>query len=133
MRLIIGHEKAPDPYPWQPEGFLRQFSRASAHDVELFRQAEAALGTGPKLNLEAAIKILHGISVDDRMRGNSYQDLALSLVGWHFGKMIRSGQFANNAEVAQWIRANLGASAARSSRQSQAGSKRSAQPDQVTH
>ena len=133
LRLIIGHEKAPDPYPWQPEGFLRQFSRASAHDVELFRQAEAALGTGPKLNLEAAIKILHGISVDDRMRGNSYQDLALSLVGWHFGKMIRSGQFANNAEVAQWIRANLGASAAQSSRQSQAGSKRSAQPDQVTH
>jgi hypothetical protein len=60
------------------------------------------------------VRILRGIRVDERMRGNSYQDLALSLVGWRLGRMIRAGQFSNTSEVATWIRTNLGAASATS-------------------
>ena len=42
------------------------------------------------------------------MRGNSHQDLRLSLVGWRFGQLVQGGRFADRYAAAGWLRANLG-------------------------
>jgi RHS repeat-associated protein len=124
LRLIIGHEKAPDPLPGQPEQFLRQFNRATDADIQVFRKAELALGSGHRLNIAEAMVILRQISIDSSMRGNSYEDLALSLVGWHFGRLLREGHFTSTAQVADWLRVNLGGHAPSWSAQSSPSSVR---------
>lgn len=96
-----------------PLNFETQYKAATSEDVEVFKRAEKALGTGPKLNLEAALKVLKGdknnkgIAVDPSKKGNSYQDLLLSLVGWRLGQDIASGRIKDRKEVATWIRTNL--------------------------
>lgn len=122
LRLMIGHEKAPDPLPLQPEQILRQFSRATAADVQVFRQAERALGSGHRLDIASAMIILRQIRVDPSMRGNSYQDLALSLVGWRFGRLLREGHFTSSTQAADWLRVNLGGRAQTWSAQSSSSS-----------
>src|SRR5262249_42735642 len=58
LRLIIGHEKVADSM--NPSNFITQYAAASAHDVEVFRRADVALGPGPKLDLHAALNVLKG-------------------------------------------------------------------------
>jgi len=87
--------------------FRRQFRATTDADVQAFRHAASALGSGPTLNLQAAEPFLNQITIDPSMRGCSIQDLRLSLAGWHLGMSIRSGNFSNGVEVASWIRNNL--------------------------
>ena len=109
LRFAIGHEKVPDPILGDPRGlvqFPQQFTSATAEDVTTYRRAIAALGTGWRVDLEAGLLALSDIAVG-RGRGNSIQDLALSLVACRLGQMIRDGSVRTGAEVAAWIRANL--------------------------
>jgi hypothetical protein len=111
IRLIVGHEKEADSK--NPLNFITQFDAATSEDVQVFKKAEEALGSGAKLNLDAALKVLKGdennkgITVDSSKEGNSYQDLLLSLVGWRLGQDIASGKINDRKEVATWIRTNL--------------------------
>lgn len=136
LRLCIGHEKSPDPSAATAAGgaaggavipvpgtaipgaivgagiailraFRAQFAAATDQDVQVFRGAEGVLGAGPQLNLTAANSALQGISVNPSNRGNSYQDLLLTLYGWRLGQLIRHGQLTTGVAVAAWIRANL--------------------------
>lgn len=133
LRLTIGHEKAPDP-PGGAEAaiavllspapvvasqamirmivgaFRAQFAACSDADVEAWNRAIAALGTANRLNLDAAEPQLQRIGIVFAYRGNSVQDLRLSLVGWRLGQMLRSNAFGNDRQrVAAWLRSNLGA------------------------
>lgn len=87
--------------------FRVQFAACTQADIQVFRSAERALGTGRPLNTAAAQAMLRGIRVVPTMRGNSYEDLLLSLYGWRLGQDIRRNQFRTGAEVAAWIRSNL--------------------------
>lgn len=126
LRLIIGHEKGPDPglgtafWGWFEggvggaagavlEAFRAQFAAATDADVQVFISAEQNLGTGSPLDLASASSTLSGIRVDSTLRGNSYQDLLLSLYGWRLGQWINySGRkYATKTGVAAWIRTNL--------------------------
>jgi hypothetical protein len=55
---------------------------------------------------EAALRPLVG-RIDVDSRGNSHQDLRLSLLGWWPGEAVRRGSVTGGPEVAAWIRAHL--------------------------
>lgn len=100
LRLIVGHEKAPDPV--EPtslraknivdaiRGFRAQYRSATSEDVSNFLAGR-----------------LEAIEVGDGL-GNSMADLQLSYKGWVFGKMVASGQIDSKAVAADWIRRELG-------------------------
>jgi len=100
LRLIIGHEKEPDPPDVNKlsvkalfdaiRQFRAQYQSVSRQDVANFRNG----------NLDA---IQVGVGV-----GNSREDLRLSYKGWLFGQWIAAGKFKDAAEIAQWIRMELG-------------------------
>lgn len=87
--------------------FRTQFAACTAADVHVFRSAERALGSSLPLDMSAAGTLLRSIRVVPTMRGNSYQDLLLSLYGWRLGQDIRGRRFRTGAEIAAWIRGNL--------------------------
>jgi Domain of unknown function (DUF4157) len=142
LRLIIGHELAPDPSikdamigaaiggviggiigppgsgPTSAaldaaramlDGFKRQFKQATDQDVLAFRQANVALGTALTMDMSAAETALKPIKdkINPKLRGNSVQDLRLSLAGWNLGQLISAGKFATGGDVAKWVRLNL--------------------------
>ncbi len=138
LRLIIGHELAPDPSITDAmiggafgggisppgsgpagaaagaahamlNGFKRQFKQATDQDVLAFRQANVALGTALTMDMSAAETALKPIKdkINPKLRGNSVQDLRLSLAGWNLGQLISAGKFATRGDVAKWVRLNL--------------------------
>jgi hypothetical protein len=89
--------------------FRTQFQAATDADVQAWNEALGALGTGDALDLGAAEAPLSRIQINPQNRGNSIQDMRLSLVGWRLGQLISSGAFGDDrARVAAWIRTNLG-------------------------
>lgn len=120
IRLIVGHEKAPDPDDRDNrfmllQGFLAQFHRATDSDIQAFLDAEAALADRPEvcqntsLDLKKAEPFLRKIEIHPDWQGNSIQDLRLSLMGWHLGRMVRAGCFTQSDEIGRWLRKNLAA------------------------
>jgi hypothetical protein len=90
LRLIIGHEKEPDPAILDIlAGFRAQYKATTEEDIANFRAG----------NLEA-IKVGTG-------RGNSMADLKLSYKGWILGRWIAEGRFTKQ-QVADWIRHSIG-------------------------
>lgn len=100
LRLIIGHEKEPDP-PQATRINLRtavvvlrcyraQYRSTSEEDIAHFRAGD-----------------LEAIQVGTDL-GNSMADLRLSYKGWIFGGWIADGRFRSREEIASWIRAELG-------------------------
>jgi hypothetical protein len=90
-------------------GFRVQLSRATADDEAAFDRALAALGVGGILDLAAAEAELGPLflKIDVDSRGNSDQDLRLSLLGWSLGAAIRDGIMGSGPEVASWVRTHL--------------------------
>lgn len=135
IRLTIGHELSPDPnvpiagvigaltipgagpligggiasYYEIWSSYRSQFFSVKPEDVLAFNAALKALGTSLILNMDAADVALIPIFVKIRVqeRGNSYQDLRLSLVGWYLGEAILQGRFTSGIQVAEWVRKNL--------------------------
>ena len=101
LRLIIGHEKAPDPPDVNKPSlrnlfkvlkhFRMQYQSVNNEDIANFRQGK----------LEA-IQLGTGV-------GNSMADLRLSYMGWLFGQWVLEGRFKTQAEIAAWLRTELGA------------------------
>ncbi len=91
------------------QAFRTQFQATTDEDVQAWNDALTALGTGDELNLAAAEAPLSRIAINNENRGNSIQDMRLSLVGWRLGQLISSGAFGEDrTAVASWIRTNLG-------------------------
>jgi hypothetical protein len=88
--------------------FRTQFQACTDDDITAWQQAIEALGVGATLDMSAAEVPLGRIAVDPTMRGNSRQDLRLSLVGWRFGQLISGGRFPDRSAAAAWLRSNLG-------------------------
>jgi hypothetical protein len=100
LRLIIGHEKSPDP-PDANKLSLKtlftvvrccraQYQSVTPKDITNFRSGNLdaiQVGAGP---------------------GNSIADLRLSYKGWIFGLSVSEGQFSTREEIAHWIRTELG-------------------------
>lgn len=107
IRLIVGHEKKADPSIPAPADFKAQFQSATDEDVAAFRKAKAALGTATEIDMKAAEPFLKKIQIDPTQRGNSIQDLRLSLAGLNLGERIRSGEIKSREEAAAWVRQNL--------------------------
>jgi hypothetical protein len=91
--------------------FRTQFQAATDADVQAWNEALHALGSGEQLDMSAAEAPLRRVAINPSGRGNSIQDLRLSLVGWRLGQLISSGSFNDGAAVARWIRSNLGSPA----------------------
>ena len=90
-------------------GFRAQLARANEEDEATFDRALAALGTGPTMDMDAAEAALGPLfrRIDVNAKGNSFQDLRLSLLGWWFGEAIRRRTLVSGPEVAAWVRVNL--------------------------
>jgi hypothetical protein len=90
-------------------GFRAQLRRATADDEATFDRALSALGNATAIDLAAAeaelVPLFRKIDVDSR--GNSFQDMRLSLLGWSLGVAIREGTLAGGSEVAAWVRTTL--------------------------
>jgi hypothetical protein len=87
--------------------FRDQFAAATDADIQAFEDADQLLGTSPKLDGAAADGKLHSIRVVPTQRGNSYQDLLLSLYGWRLGQLVKDGKVKSGAEIGTWVRTNL--------------------------
>ena len=91
LRLIIGHEKEPDPGIFEMSvGFKAQYRSTTETDIKNFKAGN--LG---------AIKVGKG-------KGNSMADLLLSHKGWVMGRWIAKGLFKTKEEIADWIRSTIG-------------------------
>jgi len=92
--------------------FRAQFNATTDADIAAWNEALMMLGPNTTLNpaaLEGPASPLNRIAVDPTLKGNSQQDLRLSLVGWRLGQMLSGGEFTSRAAVAYWIRRNLSA------------------------
>lgn len=87
-RAMIGHEQIADRTfsGWGITSTLAAPLMASAQDVQNF--------LGGRLDL---------ISIDDTQRGNSYQDLLLTWVGYRFGQHMANERFSSREESARWL------------------------------
>lgn len=87
--------------------FRMQFAAAAAADVTMFRSAERNLGSATPLDIAAASATLRGIAITPTNRGNSFEDLLLSVYGWRLGQMFAGGRVTARSVAAAWVRANL--------------------------
>ncbi|MCP4123236.1 MAG: DUF4157 domain-containing protein, partial [Bacteroidetes bacterium] len=88
--------------------FRMQFHATTDEDIEAWNNAIESLGTRDILNRSAIEDSLSRIAINPELRGNSREDLRLSLIGWRMGQMISNNEFTSRAEIATWIRNNLG-------------------------
>ncbi|MCR9144617.1 MAG: TIGR04388 family protein [bacterium] len=111
LQAIVGHELAPDSEYGgmiQPGHYTRQFERAQNNPeaVQAFSDAYNALG--PKgNNWAAAERQLAKIPIVRSQRGNSREDLRLSLAGYWLGRQIREGNIVNSQQAANYISGTL--------------------------
>jgi hypothetical protein len=111
MRLAIGHEKAPDPWrynPFTPWWVRQQFRSAGDHDLAAFRAALSWAAEHEPIDVEAlyarAVAIGPGTGT-----GNSAADLTLTLLGYAFAQRVQGGAFPGRGAMAAWIRAHIAA------------------------
>jgi hypothetical protein len=90
------------------QAFVTQFNAVTEEDLTAWNAALTALGDGPELDLAAAEPLLRTISIHPEWRGNSIQDLRLSLVGWKLGQLLGRHYFGAGTDISAWIRRNLG-------------------------
>ncbi len=124
LRLMIGHELAPDPQDSEGtlaliRGFRRQFANVRPEYIANFLDASTlatrSLGrraprSGPpeRLEMSAAEPLLRLIPINFSWRGNSIQDLRLTNVAFSLGTLIRTHYFQTGTQASAWLRANLG-------------------------
>ncbi len=104
VRLIVGHEQVPDDATL---AFARQAASPSNGEIVDFFRASDLVTAGTNQALGPTRLALSRIEIG-KGQGNSFQDLQLSLFGFKFGKMIRTGTLTTRPQAAQWIRTNLG-------------------------
>jgi hypothetical protein len=104
VRLIIGHEQVADD---ATGAFIRQALSPSNAEIVIFFTALGIVTAARNQTVAVSRAALSGIRIGTG-QGNSIQDLHLSLFGFKFGQMIRSGTISNRGDAAMWIRTNIG-------------------------
>ncbi len=104
LKLIIGHETEKDGDEYS------QYQNATINDIDTFLSAVAAdtngdVGNRDKL-LSAILNESSGNTIDLR-KGNSLEDLRLSLKGVRFAFEIFGGNIISSNNAAQWLKYNL--------------------------
>jgi hypothetical protein len=102
LRLIIGHEKSPDPPDVTKPSLKTLFTVVSCFRAQYQSVTPEEITNFRSGNLDA---IQVGVGI-----GNSMADLRLSYKGWMFGHGVSEGQFSTKEEIAHWIRTELGES-----------------------
>jgi hypothetical protein len=89
--------------------FQIQFQATTSDDVSHFDDALRKLGGGPTIDMAAAEVDLGPITakIDTNGRGNSYQDLRLTLAGFGLADAISGGALSSGSDIASWVRGNL--------------------------
>ena len=100
LRLILGHEKAPDP----PDVY-KPSQRSLITAIRAFRVQYQATTDEDLANFQSGR--LEEIPVGTGL-GNSRADLRLSYKGWQFGHWVAEGRFPTRGDLARWIRQELG-------------------------
>jgi hypothetical protein len=100
LRIMIGHEMAPDP-PDVDQISLKTLVRV----LRCFRAQYQAVTREDVANFRAGK--LEEIQTGTGL-GNSLADLRLSYQGWIFGQRIAEREFQSKEEIAGWIRSELG-------------------------
>jgi RHS repeat-associated protein len=123
-RLIVGHEKVADPDPANNSiedtgrnvnNYRPQYQSATAIDVGWFDAAVQYDRSGDTLGTVWALaKILVSPRPQDWGRGNSLQDLRLSLKGWRLGRAVAGKDvdqgektLTSRGEIATWLRMQI--------------------------
>jgi hypothetical protein len=111
VKFIIAHERVPDSGEYGQEGTLWNkictfFAEVTQDDEDIFRNAYNGLGAAPFHDTDKAAADLGPLTIGTG-KGNSRQDLLLSLFGFKFGTMIRKGELPQLAEGGLWVRSNL--------------------------
>jgi hypothetical protein len=126
-RLIAGHEMLADPaaqssgigrpysgfevtlkniHPWAVA--IEQYHAATPEHARLFYAALEAEQRGEE---ELAVELLEQILISpnpkDWSRGNSLQDLRLSMKGYHLGQLVGEEVLKDPQDIANWIRLNI--------------------------
>ena len=102
--LIVGHEQVADDATFVN---ARQFSSPSNSDILNFYHAVLNVAVTTPPNLTRSRSDLAAIPIGTG-RGNSIQDLHLSLYGYGLGRFIRNGNLSARSDAARWIRSCLG-------------------------
>jgi hypothetical protein len=100
IRLIVGHEKAPDPPDVAAKSLGSLIKAVKAFRLQYQSTSEADVEHFLSGNLEY-IELGGGL-------GNSMADLLLSYEGWKFGHYVAQGKFSTLGEMANWVRRELG-------------------------
>ncbi len=100
IRLMIGHEKFPDPRGIDKIGLSTLFAALSCFRAQYQSVTAVDIANFLAGNLEA-IQVGSGI-------GNSMADLRLTYKGWQFGHQVEAGEFVDCAAIAGWVRRELG-------------------------
>lgn len=101
LRLVIGHEKYPDPPNIENLSLQLIFTVLKCFRAQYQSTTEADIHHFLAGELDK-IAIANGT-------GNSMADLRLSYKGWQFGQGVRQGQFQHNEQLAQWVQQELAA------------------------
>jgi len=104
LKLAVGHEMVRDPL------WLMQYMAATPQARDLFNKAvesDIAGNYGGRDEYLATILMMNGGALEGR-KGNSLEDLRLTVRGWRFGQMLAGGRFRSREEAAQWLNDNLG-------------------------
>lgn len=121
LDCIIGHEligDRPNAYGKVRNGwqcFQPNLDRSPGVLENIFLDAVAADRAGNRVLRECLLKSidptlpgLPGVAYTEDRRGNSIQDLRLSLKGWIFGEKIRRKEIPTLGRAVTWLRTNLG-------------------------
>jgi hypothetical protein len=89
--------------------FQTQFQATAPDDGRHFDDALSSLGGGPIIDMAAAEGDLGPImaKIDVNGRGNSYQDLRLTLAGFRLADEVSAGTHSSGSDIASWVRRNL--------------------------
>jgi len=105
---VVGHEQSSDS--WTKGGPFVQMLHPSDADLSHFLAAIAFDKMG---YTEMRDRLLESILSPEKhgalrtRRGNSMEDLRLSVRGWRLGDMVAQGQLGSNKELANWIAMNV--------------------------
>jgi hypothetical protein len=120
--LIIGHEKVSDA-GWSGGGWSGQAGDAAALTEQIGAGMIGILSSEGVVfevactsdkhesyeQRDTGLGLILGSGDLAKRRGNSMEDLRLSVKGWIMGQMIASGELKTNRDVADWLTTNLAA------------------------
>ncbi len=105
-RLVVGHEQFGDQGIVPGSAPVKQSLEPTDADLAAFDLAVERDLAGDYVGRDAALASILDPDKHGRLaarRGNSLEDLRLSVRGWALGRLVATGQIKTNRELANWI------------------------------